>query len=235
MEWTLIINGDARMVADYIKRITTFEGPMPQRKSELPMSPNDAGKPIRPTVQNEHGFVSLQPMQLSNLSEHCIAATMEAQQWRISSAGLLLQGRVWAIALNFTLEALTADKTMLTTQCELSGFQRYANEIVRSVIKKFGAEESDQDTNQPSTKERRNRERERVKASLVYWATVIKQLTTQAKACATMNMNERTYRRYRDDKLLFDDNAIEEMGATFEDLWNTIKDGGDMEDLLEFE
>lgn len=115
--------------------------------------------------------------------------------------------------------------------------QKQKDEVAKAEIQQRLAElKSDKAKLKPrSTKSRENKEKERVQASLIRWACETREprLTSQGKACKTVGMNEKTYRRYRDDKLCLDDTAIEEMGSTFDELWNTILDGGAIEEILE--
>jgi hypothetical protein len=86
-----------------------------------------------------------------------------------------------------------------------------------------------------STKSRANKDRQRVEASLIRWATEIKHFTSQGKACEIVGMNQRTYQRYRDSQLCYTDADIEGMGSTFEELWNLLQAGRTIDDILEFD
>lgn len=154
MEQSVIINSSTSIVTDYLKRITTFQGAMPQI-DELPMSPDDAGKPIPPNVQTEHGVISLQPLQHSSSSGEQVVLWMDAQQWRIlprtgevshtsseadiAILGLLSSGRVWPRAIQFTLESLSGERMRLIVQCGLESFQEYTDELVRQTVQRFGS------------------------------------------------------------------------------------------------
>jgi len=90
-------------------------------------------------------------------------------------------------------------------------------------------------TQKQNRKSRARNEKERVQASLIYWATEIEKKTTQAKACQIVGLKCKTYRRYRDEGLCFTSAEIAEMGTTFGELWGVVSDGQSIESIIDFD